>query len=164
LRFALENGSPQQKEEAEERIRQIVHEDPTSAYAQILAERHGLWENEATRPTMFVTAFERAMRTGHVDALVDIEERYPRWSALTLVARALLGDVRAVVRMKEFVTTEMEPDVPAIEVIRQAIKPIVVHATETDQIVHNLDAYRSKIVLALWDANESTIGEYALAA
>jgi hypothetical protein len=96
----MERGPPLQREHAKQRVREIIATDPTFAYAQLLAERHKLWEGTTVRPTIFATAFERALRTNDTKAMADIAGRYPRWAALAVIARALMGDIGSAVQIK----------------------------------------------------------------
>jgi hypothetical protein len=75
-------------------------------------------------PTMFVTAFERALRTESVKSMVDLEMRFPQWTVLSSTARALFGDLRAAARMRELLQTE-QSGAAGIKLVSQAVDSLV---------------------------------------
>jgi tetratricopeptide (TPR) repeat protein len=163
LRFEIENGSDQQRDHAKQRIREIIATNPTFAYARLLAERHQLWEGTVVQRPIFVTAFERALRTNDAQGMGEIASRYPRWAPLAMIARALMGNAASAEQISSLFLHQAGAASPAIEVLRKAVNPLLACAEDPAQII-SLAEHRSKIVLALYDANEATIGEFALAA
>lgn len=164
LRFEIENGSTLQRDRAKQRIREIIATNPTFAYARLLAERHQLWEGTVVRSPIFVATFERALRTNDAQGMGEIASRYPRWAPLAMIARALMGDASSAEQISNLLLHQAGATSPAIEVLREAVNPLVARAKDPAQIISSLAQHRSKIVLALHDANEATIGEFALAA
>jgi hypothetical protein len=161
VRFVLEFGSHEQKQIATRKLKEILRTDPTFAYPQILAERHQLWEAENHQPTMFATAFGRALRTESIRILIDLEKRYPQWAILSTAARTLFSDENAASRMRSLLESDRSGS-SGIKLVRQAVAPLV--ADEPSKTVANFVAYRSRVRLDLRDANEATVGEFRLAA
>lgn len=161
LRFELEHGTLGRRQEAKRKIQDILKNDPTFAYAQILAERHQLWEAESREPTMFVTAFERALRTQSIEILLNLESTCPQWRLLSTAARTLLGDTNAAGLLRSLLKFE-SPGTAAAELVRKAVNPLVTNQPE--KTIESFVAQRSRVLLALLDANESTVGEFRLAA
>ena len=95
LQFSLEFGSENERKNALEALRETLREDPTFAYAELLAARHRIWEASADVLPSFAAAFEDALLTEDREKLKKLEMRQPRLEALILVARALYGDTQA---------------------------------------------------------------------
>jgi tetratricopeptide (TPR) repeat protein len=84
------------RESALAAIKAIFDEDPTFAYAELLAARHKLWHADAQTMPVFAVAFEQALVDEDRAWLDELAQKYDRMEALILVARALLGDEPAV--------------------------------------------------------------------
>ncbi len=63
LRFRLKAvPDPAAASDALAELRQLFDEDPTFAYAELLAVRQGIWHTESTAVPSFAAAFEEALR------------------------------------------------------------------------------------------------------
>jgi tetratricopeptide (TPR) repeat protein len=95
LRFRLEFARGDEHQRAVKELQKILREDPTFAYAELLAARHRVWEAKAVVLPSFAAAFEDALATEDRENLERLARRQPRLEALILVAQALLGDAEA---------------------------------------------------------------------
>ena len=95
LRFALEIGGDSARKNAERALARILLDDPNSAYAGLLGARHGLWNPADHGLPGFAATFERVLADENRQCLEALATTHPPLRALTLVARALFGDVAA---------------------------------------------------------------------
>jgi hypothetical protein len=130
----------------------------------LLAERHNLWIKASAKPGIFVTAFEKALRAGNIEQMAAVGKRYPRWALLAVVAGALIGDEDSAAQVKKLLSVEAPSMVPAIEVVRNAVGPLVAGTNDSNEIVTCLAKYRSRLFPVLYDASEATVSEFSLVA
>jgi tetratricopeptide (TPR) repeat protein len=165
LRFQLEFASKDAHNKALEELKQILSDDPTFAYAELLAARHRLWQAEADVLPPFAAAFEEALATEDREKLEQLAARQPRLESLILVAQALLGDTDAQ-RKAELWLREPESSekVPAITALRSALHPVL-RAIEGGRSLKDafIDA-REAVISALHDASEAALGDALIAA
>jgi tetratricopeptide (TPR) repeat protein len=165
LRFQLEFSPGSGKEHALRELRQILREDPTFAYAELLAARHRIWKAKADVLPSFAAAFEDALATEDRENLEKLAMRQPRLEALIVVARALFGDTEAEQKvelwLRETKTAEQEP---AVAGLHSALRPILRVIEGGRSIKDALSEKRETIISALHDANEAALGEILLAA
>lgn len=95
LRSRLDAANDNIRNAAVDELTQFLRHDPTFAYAQLLAVRHELWGKQSKALNTFAAAFESAINTKDMRQLRLLEKSYPKWQALTLVARAVFGDADA---------------------------------------------------------------------
>jgi tetratricopeptide (TPR) repeat protein len=165
LRFQLEFAPEGKRELAVEELKQVLREDPTFAYGELLAARHRLWDsnNDILRP--FAVAFEEALGTEDRGKLERLAMRQPRLEALILVAQALIGDADAQRKVEAWLRdpqpTEKEP---AIAGLHSALHPVL-RVIEGGRSLREAFIDESDLVVsALHDANEAALGEIILAA
>jgi tetratricopeptide (TPR) repeat protein len=154
LRFRLEFARGDEHQRAVKELQKILREDPTFAYAELLAARHRVWEAKAVVLPSFAAAFEDALATEDRENLERLARRQPRLEALILVAQALLGDAEAQIADKE----------PAIAGLHSDLRRVL-RVIEGGRSLKDAFTEAHKIVLsALHDANEAALGETLLAA
>ena len=136
LRAHLESANDNIRDVALEELKEFIREDPTFAYAQLLAVRQGVWSSTSRVATAFAAAFEEALRIRDIGALRGLGDRAPRLSTLALGARAIFGDTSAVAAIRSLADsgqnrTELENRV--VEVVMGAagteFKPQAAEAT-----------------------------------
>jgi len=165
LRFRLESKPIEGREKALEELKRVLREDPTFAYAELLAARHRIWKLNADTLPSFAAAFEYALATEDGEKLEQLSRRQPRLEALILVARALLGDAEAQGKVEVWLR---EPEIadkePSILGLHSALRPLL-HVIEDGLSVKDALLETHETVLSvLHDANEASIGGATLAA
>jgi hypothetical protein len=164
LRFRSESQDPPVRDAALADITTILRDDPTFAYAELLAARHGLWQAEANTLPSFAAAFEQALAEGDRARLEELAKRQPRLEALTLLARAVLGDEQAAWLVDRFLRAEpASEEARSVMVLRQGLQP---YLAEPDQepIRDWLTRHRDTALRVLHDANEAGLADRLLAA
>ena len=147
------------RESALAAIKAIFDEDPTFAYAELLAARHKLWHVEAQAMPGFAVAFEQALVDEDRAWLDELARKYYRLEALTVVARALLGDEPAVWLVQALVNAEpAKNEARPVTILRNRLRPLFAAAKGMDapQI---FVVYRNAILQRLYDANEAGLGD-----
>lgn len=165
LRFQLEFAPGVEQEKGLQELKQILRDDPTFAYAELLAARHRIWEAKADILPSFAAAFEDALATEDREKLEQLATRQPRLEALILVAKALLGIAEAQRKVELWLRKPRPPDnEPAIAGLHSALRPIL-RVIEGGRPLDKafLEAHET-VVSALHDANEAALGETPLAA
>ena len=153
LRFQAKHGHEQS---ALDRVQEILADNQTFAYAQLLAARHGLWHPDPNSMPSFAVAFEQALRDEDRAKLEDLAQRQPRLQALTLVARALLGDTQAANLVHALSTgPEDKNEARAVAYIRRVLRPLLLSAPAPSVFQDNAPFIRER----LYDAIESTFGD-----
>jgi tetratricopeptide (TPR) repeat protein len=165
LRFQLEFAPENEQQKALEELKRILREDPTFAYAELLAARHRIWESRADVLPSVAAAFEDALATEDHDKLERLAARQPRLEALILVARASFGDAEAQRKVELWLRdTGIADEDPAITGLHSALRPVL-HAIEGGRSPKEaFIELRDNVITALHDANEATLGELLLAA
>ena len=165
LRFQLEFAPGDEQQKALEELKQILHEDPTFAYAELLAARHRIWEAQADVLPSFAAAFEDALETEDREKLQRLAARQPRLEALILVAQALFGDAGAQRKVELWLRdTQIADEEPAITGLHSALRPVLRVIEGGRSLKEALAEARDTVVSALHDANEAALGELLLAA
>jgi tetratricopeptide (TPR) repeat protein len=160
LRFKLDNGSDAEKKAALEGVRQMLQDAPF-AYAKLLAVRQGIWNEEGSGMNAFSFAFERALRDHDQSTLKILSERFPRLSALTIVAQAMFGDTLSAAKIANLMSAEDEALHPAARALKRRIRPhlaLIEGGASPERVVAER---KSEILLALYDASESALYERA---
>jgi hypothetical protein len=160
LRFRTEKPDPADRQAALAEVASILRDDPTFAYAEFLAARHGLWREAAnTLPN-----FEQALADGDRLRLGELAKRQPRLGALTLLAKAVPGDDQSAWLVDRFLRAGPAPDeARAVMVLRQGLKPCLARPDE-ESIRQWLTRHQDTAIRVLHDANEAGLGERLLAA
>lgn len=165
LRFQLEFAPEGDQQKAQEELKQILREDPTFAYAELLAARHRLWQAKTDVLPPFAAAFEDALATEDREKLKQLAARQPRLEALILVAQALLGDADAQRNVELWLR---EPEIaekePAITGLHSALRPVLRVIDGGRSLKDAFVEVHETVVSALYDANEAALGESLLAA
>ena len=156
LRSGTDSADPAIRQAALDEVQAILRDDPTFAYAELLAARHGLWQAKAGTLPSFAAAFEQALREEDRASLEDLAKRQPRLAALTLVARAVLGDAPAAWLVHALLTAPPTNDDPRIlSLLRTGLKTYLVAASVPQAFQDNSAAIRRR----LYDVNEALLGD-----
>lgn len=145
-------------------VRDLLAVEPDFAYAQLLAVRAGIWAGEHAELASVPAAFERALGEEDVEMLSRLYVRAPKLEALTLVARALFGDVDAQDRIADWLA-EAETDEPSpVADMRPSLRMILGGATEASAVAAGLSEQRDKVLNVLRRVNEAMIDSDLIAA
>ncbi|MEQ8480362.1 MAG: hypothetical protein RIC18_06875 [Hoeflea sp.] len=152
-------------ENARAELKRVLTEDPTFAYAQLLAARHKLWSAESDMLPTVAAAFEGALADKDLSRLAALAERAPKLEALILLARALFGDVDAAREIAaRLARGDDAPDDRGLQILRARLRPMLTAIdggkTAVDAIQDNADRVRQ----ALYDANEAQSAPELMAA
>jgi hypothetical protein len=142
----------------------LLAEEPDFAYAQLLAVRAGIWAAEEMELASLPAAFERALKDEDAQTLVRLAKRAPRLEALTLVARALFGDVDTQHRIADWLAESTRDDPEPVAAMRLRLRVILGGATGADAVADGLSAKRDKVITVLRDVNEAMIDSDLIAA
>ena len=156
LRSGTDSADPAIRQAALDEVQAILRDDPTFAYAELLAARHGLCQAKAGTLPPFAAAFEQALREEDRASLEDLAKRQPRLEALTLVARAVLGDAPAAWLVHALLTAPAAPDDPRIlSLLRTGLKTFLEAASVPRAFLDHSAAIRRR----LYDVNEALLGD-----
>ncbi len=165
LRFRLDSGDPAITSAAVAELRAIFEQDPTFAYAELLAARQRLWQADTDSLPSFAAAFEAALASGDRATLEDLAQRQPRLEALTLVARALLGDDAAAWLVETWLRTPPSAAEPqAAAALRRGLGPVLRAIDGGRAVVEVIAAQHAQIRATVYDANEAGLGDLPQAA
>lgn len=145
-------------------LRKLLADEPNFAYAQLLAVRAGIWENEAAALASVPAAFERALKHEDAEVFARLAERAPKLEALTLVARALFGDCEAQSKIATWLAETAKDEPSPIADMRSRLRVILGGATGADAIAAGLSAKRKKVLNVLRLVNEALIDSDLIAA
>jgi len=158
LRFRAASTDRATRQAVLEEVRAILRDNPAFAYAGVLAMRLGAATAVDTLPS-FAVAFEQALAQGDRARLEELARQQPRLQALTLVARAVLGDESAAWLVEALLKAPPERDeVRPVSILRTSLPPILATARDLplpQAIAANSDAVRR----CLYDANEAALGD-----
>lgn len=151
-------------EETVAEVTAFLAEEPDFAYAQLLAVRAGIWTSEQAELASVPAAFERALADEEAQVLARLAERAPKLEALTLVARALFGDVDAQDRIADWLSEDEMDEPGPIADMRPRLRVILGGATSADDVATGLSAQRDKVLSVLRRVNEALIDSDLIAA
>jgi tetratricopeptide (TPR) repeat protein len=159
LRARAEAADDADREAALQEVQQALRDDPGFAYAALLARRYGLQAPDFDSMPPFAVAFEHALTEQDHDRLDRLAERQPRLRALTLLAKALLGDADAAWTVATLLQ-EAPPkhEATAVALLRRRLAPLLGN-TDRAHVPDIVAANRDSIRRTLHDANETLIGE-----
>jgi hypothetical protein len=141
-------------------LRELLREEPTFAYAELLAARQGVWQAERTTLPSFAAAFEDALREEDRAKLEQLAQQQPRLNALILVARAVLGDASAAREIEEWLRAEPTTEETAVAaVLRVGLRPMLQVVDGGVSAPETFISHREAIVTVLHDANEASVDE-----
>ena len=152
------------RQAARTEIERWLKEDPTFAYAELLAARQRIWSTETSTLPLIAVAFEDALAAGDRQRLERLAERMSRLEALIIVACAVLGDVEAANEVEQWLRAAPERDEePAVATLRTLMRPVLRVIEGGKSAAQAIAEKRAGIVHALHDANEATLGDALLA-
>lgn len=167
LRFRLESCLVGRKgalwDAGRAELEQILTEDPTFAYAQILAARQGIWKAKDQSPPPFGAAFETAFASDDRATLQRLAEHWPRLAAITRVAQARLGDPEAAAEIQHWLETEA-PNERSLNGLHRTLRPLLRLVDGGLDFMSALSAERQRVDAALYDANEAALMDFRLVA
>jgi tetratricopeptide (TPR) repeat protein len=157
VRAQADSADPATRQAAVAEVQAILADDPSFAYAQLLAIRQGLVTFDPDTMPPFAVAFEQALKDKDRPRLEALAERQPRLEALILLAQALFGDAQAAWTVANL----LHDDPPANEArpvafLRARLHPLLAQAT-ADTALSIVEANDNAIRRWLRDANESLI-------
>jgi tetratricopeptide (TPR) repeat protein len=165
LSFRLAHASVSEDDNSVAEVQKILNEDPTFAYAQLLAARLRIWEAGSDTLPPFAAAFEQALAMEDRELLDELARRQPRLEALILVARSIFGDEESIelcnAWLRSLPTFDEEP---ATRTLRVGLVPVLRLIDGGRSPKEVFGDQRDLIINALHDANERTIGDPLLAA
>lgn len=162
LRFKIENGLESEKKAALQEVHDLFRDAPF-AYAKLLAIRQGIWSPEQATP-IFAFAFERALRDRDEQSLENLSERFPRLAALSIVAKAILGDSASAAKIANLISADEKALHPAARALRRRMWPHLTVIKGGASVENILMENRDEVLEALYDANEAALYEPARAA
>jgi hypothetical protein len=161
LRFRLEAATDTASTaNALSELRDVLRENPTFAYAELLAVRQGIWQVESTALPSFAVAFENALREEDRAKLEELAQQRPRLEALILVAQAVLGDASAAREIEEWLRARPTTEETAVAaVLRVGLRSILQVIDGGLSAPETFISHREAIVTVLHDANEAGVDE-----
>ncbi len=159
LRFRAGGADPVAGQAALEEVRAILRDEPTFAYAELLAARYGLQPAADDALPVFAVAFEQALAAGDLARLEALAQQQPRLQALILVARAVLGDEPAAWLVATLLNAPPARDeARPVTILRAGLRPIVAAANGA-AIPQVMASRREAILRCLHDTNEAMLGD-----
>jgi len=158
LRARAEANDPAVRQAALDEVRVILRDDPAFAYAGILAVRFGAAGANDALPS-FAVAFEQALAQGDRLRLEALARQQPRLQALTLVARAMLGDDSAAWLVDALLKAPADRhEARPVALLRAGLKTLLTAANDVPAPQAIL-RHRDAILRHLYDANEASLGD-----
>jgi hypothetical protein len=159
LRARAESGDEAERAAALDEVRTILRDDPTFAYAELLAVRYGLPIQDIDTMPGFAVAFEQALAAGDQARLDALAQQQPRLQALILLARALLGDAEAAWTVATLLHTDPPKDeARPIAFLRARLRPLL-GQVDRKAVADIVAANRDHIRRWVHDANEALLAE-----
>jgi hypothetical protein len=159
LRARAESGDEAERASALDEVRTVLSDDPTFAYAEILATRYGLPMQDIDTMPGFALAFEQALAAGDQARLDALAQQQPRLQALILLARALLGDAEAAWTVATLLHTDPPKDeARPIAFLRARLRPLLGEA-DRKAVAEIVAANRDHIRRWVHDATEALLAE-----
>jgi hypothetical protein len=132
--------------------------DSTFAYAQLLAVRQGIWEKENKSLPSFPAAFELALTAEDAESLSRLAREYPQLQALTIVARAALGDKDAMMQTRKALDRAVEAKAGIEKMLAERVGPILRIIEDGKMNAQSQKKSREQVIASLRDINEWAIG------
>ncbi len=158
LRFRAGSADPTTRQAALDEVRAILRDDPAFAYAGVLAARLGAADAVDALPS-FAVAFEQALAQGDRARLEALARQQPRLQALTLVARAVLGDEAAAWLVEALLKAPPDRhEARPVTILRAGLQPILGGANDLPA-PQAIARHRDAILRRLYDTNEAALGD-----
>jgi hypothetical protein len=158
LRARAETSDPAARQAALDEVRAILRDDPAFAYAGVLAARFGAADAADALPG-FAVAFEQALAQGDRARLEALAKQQPRLQALTLVARAVLGDESAAWLVEALLKAPpARHEARPVTILRAGLLPILAAANDLP-VPQAILRHRDAVLRRLYDANEAALGD-----
>ncbi|MBC7951728.1 MAG: tetratricopeptide repeat protein [Rhodospirillaceae bacterium] len=166
LRAVLEGADQERRQQAIYEVWAALADEPTFAYARLLAIRHGSDPGDAgSLEPPFAIAFERALAAENLEQLEALAKHYPRLEALILVVSALLGDATSVARMADYLLADVPArEERAVTSLRAGLRPLLVAIRDGMAPSEALNDRRALVMAVLRDAVDITLAGECLAA
>lgn len=157
LRFRLDSDDAATQEAARVEFAQLPAEDRHTAYAGLLITRYRIGGPDQDALPGFASAFERALADEDQVRLQGLTQEFPRLEALTLLARAILGDAVAAAEVAHWVQNAAPASEPvAMAGLRATLRPLLSVIQGGGEL---LSAARPMLVLIAREANEANIDD-----
>jgi len=159
LRFRVDSAGPTERQAALDEVRAILRENETFAYAQVLAARYLPEQADGGALPNFAVAFEQALAQSDRTRLEQLARTQPRLEALTLVARAVLGDENAAWMVEALLKAPPARREPrAVSFLRASLAPLLAAPGDMSW-PQRMAANGNTIRRHLYDANEASLGD-----
>ena len=145
-------------------VRNLLQEEPEFAYTQLLAARIAAWEIKSQVLPTFAGAFEDALNKEDRSILEQLTEQAPRLAALTLLARAIFGDVDAQTRITEWLDSSDRNEIPTLIALKSRVRSALGYQPDRILAPTALVAKKEVILSDLRRANEALLTDTLLAA
>ena len=164
LRFRADGTDQALRRAALAEVEAILADEPTFAYARLLAVRHGLPLPNADTMPGFAVAFEQALKDEDKARLDALAESEPRLKALILIARALLGDEQAAATVDALLRAPVpRGEARAVTMLRAGVGHLL-KRPGIRTIPDILRTDRKSLLRVVYDSNEAGLGDRLLAA
>jgi len=159
LRAKLESDNDNEVAGAIDTLRQIREQDADDTYINILAERQAMPVDAELVRNSFHIGFERALREFDLARLDALAKTFPRYEALILVAKAVLGDATSQRAIDSLLAVQGSDDAPrryaAIErIVSDRLRPVFEAANDFKPFARE---NRRLSVIMLRDMHEATL-------
>ncbi len=136
-------------------LKSILDNDPTFAYAQLLAARHGIWESTENQLPLFAAAFEEALASEDLIRLEALTQQQPRLASLILLARAILGDETAATEVTNRLRRpDGSEDARMTRTLRHRFEPVLTLVDNGLSAVEAIGKRSQSLRVAIYDTNE----------
>lgn len=159
LGFQAASAAPAERQAALDAVQAILRDEPSFAYAELLAARYGLPSDASDALPNFAVAFERALAAEDRTRLEALARQHPRLQALTLVARAMFGDESAAWLVESLLKAPPARDeARPVALLRAGLQPILAAANGVP-VPQLFVSQRDAILRRLHDVNEAALGD-----
>jgi tetratricopeptide (TPR) repeat protein len=167
LSFQLQHSYGVRHREAVAELKRLLEtaDDIGFAYVELLAARQRVWAStQATLPP-FGVAFEHALATEDSALLDELAKVKPRLTALTMVAKAVLGDSESATMVQDWLGRGPDAgEEPAVAALRGGVRAVLRTVGSVEDISVAVRLRRPRMTNVLYTANEITIGNVLLVA
>jgi hypothetical protein len=153
-----------ESDDAVSEVKRILRDEPEFAYAQLLAARIGIWQQDSDVPPSFAAAFEQALSMRDRETLERLVERAPRLEALILLARAIFGDAAAQKNISEWLRETASSGIVTLDAFRNQVRSVLGERVAPADIATVLHDKQDILILNLRRANEALLADSLLAA
>ncbi len=146
-------------------LQSILDEDPTFAYAQLLAARQQIWKSESVALPPVAASFEEALANADTQKLEELSTQMPKLASLILLARAILGDQAAAREVADRLRDkDGKADYRVAEILRPRFKPVFELIDGGLDPAQAVNKNAEILLMAIYDTNEALVVQELLVA